>query len=155
MNPEVLNVMMSYMSESDKSKLLSINYDQKMARLIFTNKLKPNPTLEHFTVGELKTLETKGYILKDSFIKDESLLDAVVKEVTSMYTDGFLKQAYMSKGQDRWADKNFRGDFHAWINDKEKVSLMWPNTSKILEILDRLRIELNREVDFNGTRVSV
>lgn len=153
--PDFLNMMMSYLNEEEKSKLLSIPYNKKMPKLNFTNKLRNSPNLELFTVEELKMLESKGYIIKDSFIKDTSLLDKVVDEVQDMFQSGFLKQAYMSKGENRWSDKSFRGDYQAWINDRDKISLAWPNILHVLDNIDKLRIELNRETDFNGKDVSV
>lgn len=153
--PEFLNIMMSYLNEDEKSKLLSIPYTKKMPKLKLTDKLTKTSKLEFFTIEELKILESKGYIIKDSFIKDISLIDNVIKEVEDMYQSGFLKQAYMSKGDNRWADKTFRGDYQAWINDKEKISLVYPNLIYVLNYIDQLRIELNRETDFNGKEVSV
>ena len=72
-----------------------------------------------------------------------------------MLDSGVLKLAGMNQGAQQWRDRSLRGDYHAWVNDRDRVKLQWPALATLLEALDAIRLELNQCCAFNCSRTQV
>lgn len=108
-----------------------------------------------FSIEELKTLESRGFIIKDNFSSAD--LNVLRQEVTAMKTSGTLKSANMStSAAESWNDPKTRGDLHHWLNeDKEGTKRDFPQLGSLLQAMDDLRLELNERCDFNSSKTQV
>lgn len=108
-----------------------------------------------FSTEELKTLETRGFIIKDSFSKAD--LSVLRQEVIAMKASGTLKSANMSTSTaESWNDPKTRGDLHHWLNeDKEGTKRDFPQLGALLQAMDDLRIELNERCNFDSSKTQV
>jgi hypothetical protein len=106
-----------------------------------------------FSVDELKALETRGFIIKDSFAPSLNI-DALQTEVDAMKLSGTLKSANMNTSTtNSWNDPKIRGDLHHWLREDDQATRdASPQLCALLSSMDRLRLELNRRCQFNSTK---
>lgn len=152
---EVLKALMDNLNQNDRVNLLKVPYHKKPPRISFTDKIIDRTNLKILTYEQLITLETKGYIVIDNFIKDIELIEDGLKDLEHMYEHGVLKLAGMSRGDTHWIDDQFRGDYHAWLNNRERAKLQWPNIIRIIEHIDEIQKELNEVAQFGSKSSSV
>jgi hypothetical protein len=72
-----------------------------------------------------------------------------------MYTEGILKLAGMNQGDQQWRDSSIRGDYHAWVNDRHQVKLVYPSLGALLGAMDDIKTELNENCAFGSEKTQV
>eukprot|EP01133_Synstelium_polycarpum_P015087 gene15087-17861_t len=105
--------------------------------------------LSFFTKEMIAKLESDGYIVCDGFAGAETL-SLVHGEAMHQIEEKRLKEAGMSRGDNKWTDKSIRSDSIMWIN-KEAEERM-PHTTRYLTRIEELRQELNNAVAYNSER---
>lgn len=108
--------------------------------------------LSYLSTEDLGKLDQVGYVVKDGFLRDAAMIQAIRSEVEQMKETGGLKQAGMNQGEQQWRDKNIRGDLHAWLNDIDRVELQLPNLGKLLRKMDAIRLEMNAVCGFESPK---
>eukprot|EP01132_Coremiostelium_polycephalum_P004271 gene4271-5344_t len=115
------------------------------------------PNRDHFNFfseQSLLELEKKGYLIKDSFIGDQSLIDKIYNESYGLYENKKLKSAGMNQGEGKWHDKSIRSDQIIWLNRSTNTTIteQLPSITQLLEKIDTIQSELNQLINFNSKK---
>jgi len=84
-------------------------------------------------------------------------MDKALQEIHSLKEHGNLKLAGFGSGVTKYVDSNNRGDYHLWMSDVDRYSnngekeKLAPSLFKIVDMMKRIRISLNRYVNQQNT----
>lgn len=92
-----------------------------------------------FTDAQLNQFETKGYIILENFLPEETL-GAMRLEVSQLQTTQEFKRAGIGKQTEFKIDESQRGDFICWIDPLDPH----PASSLYLQKIDEIIPQLNR-----------